>query len=292
MLNVGWKSVNDNMIDKEKVDHRCLQEVQCDKEINRNLAGDVEQDKVEKTVQGYDSMPNNPQPVVNRRSTIGVHPPVWMKDFVSLNMGKQEAMEDFPVEVIGNILSRVESPRVVVVASKTCRNTAKCLSIILKGVKFSKVSVSVWLMCTRDTLCQLHYNVATKHLNLRRLELLDLGAVTITRFDPRYQKFPCLRFLSLCRVKISTLNLSCWLSACPKVEVLNLVAVDFCMDSLQMSMKLSINSLKDILLKDQEKLRILVLDGVISSLKVGNNAENIEIVDVRFFKHLGWISMK
>ncbi|WMV52281.1 hypothetical protein MTR67_045666 [Solanum verrucosum] len=70
------------------------------------------------------------------------------------------------------------------------------------------------------TLIYLKYVVA------RDWNLLDLGAVTITRFDPRYQKFPCLRFLSVCRVKISTLNLSCWLSACPKVEVLNLVAVD------------------------------------------------------------------
>ncbi|KAH0675507.1 hypothetical protein KY285_023308 [Solanum tuberosum] len=83
-----WKSVYDNMIDNEKVDHRCLQEDQCEKEINRNLTGNIEQDTVEEIVQGHDSMPNDPQPVMNRRSTREVHPPVWMKDFVSLNMGK------------------------------------------------------------------------------------------------------------------------------------------------------------------------------------------------------------
>ncbi|XP_055808199.1 F-box/LRR-repeat protein At1g67190-like [Solanum dulcamara] len=271
-------------------------------------------------------------------------------------------MEDFPVEVIGNILSRVGAARDLVFASLTCRNwqeawrnhlhilafnsndwhvydeltesrleeiitrtilqtnALQCLSIILKdNVKFTMAPVISWLMHTSDTLRQLHYNVKTPHLDIleicsrQRLELLDLSYNTISRF-PSYLKFPCLRSLSITRVKISTLNLSCWLSACPKVEVLNLVDLDVGRNSPEMSMILSSNSLKDIRLETFElreiileanileklhlidcdirtfelggkgTLRILVLDEVIiSRLDVGKNTENLEIVNVHYF---------
>ncbi|XP_055808039.1 F-box/LRR-repeat protein At1g67190-like [Solanum dulcamara] len=271
-------------------------------------------------------------------------------------------MEDFPVEVIGNILSRVGAARDLVFASLTCRKwkvawrnhlhtlafnlndwpvydeltesrleeiitrtifqtkALQCLSIILKDdVEFTIAPVISWLIRTSDTLCQLHYNVKTPHLNIleicsrQRLELLDLTDNTISGF-PSYLKFPCLRSISLTRVKISTLNLNCLLSACPKVEVLNFVDLDVGTNRPEMSMILSSNSLKDIHLEAFElreiileanileklhlidcdirtfelggkgTLRILVLDEVIiSRLDVGKNAENLEIVDIRYF---------
>ncbi|XP_049372613.1 uncharacterized protein LOC125837561 [Solanum verrucosum] len=66
-----------------------MDEEQCSQELNRNLDGNIEQETVKETVQDNESVSTDSQTVVNRRSTRGVHPPVWMKDFVSLNMGKQ-----------------------------------------------------------------------------------------------------------------------------------------------------------------------------------------------------------
>jgi len=95
MLNVEWRLGYDNMINKNKVNHKCVQETQRDKELNRDLTDNIEQNTVEEIVQGQDCVSNDPPTVVNRRSTRGVHPPVWMKDFVSLNMGKQVK---YPIE--------------------------------------------------------------------------------------------------------------------------------------------------------------------------------------------------
>ncbi|XP_060174532.1 F-box/LRR-repeat protein At1g67190-like [Lycium barbarum] len=272
-------------------------------------------------------------------------------------------MEYFPVEIIGNILSRLGAARDVVVASLTCRkwrearrnhldaltfnsndwpvydelpwsrleviitqtifqtNSLQCLSIILKNdVGFSAAPVIAWLMYTRDTLRQLHYNADTPNLNIlekcgrQSLELLDLAENTITGFGSSYQKFPCLRSLSLTHVNISTLDLSNLLSACPKVEVLSLDDMDFDTSGPEFSMRLSSNSLKDIRieaiqlreiileadslkklhLKDcnigsfallsNGTLRILELDNVdIFPLDIGENAENLEIVKVSNF---------
>ncbi|MCD7453946.1 hypothetical protein HAX54_022756 [Datura stramonium] len=272
-------------------------------------------------------------------------------------------MEYFPVEVIGNILSRLGAARDVVVASFTCRKwleagrnhlhtltfnsndwpaydeltrsrleviitqtifqtkALRCLSIILKNdVGFSAAPVIAWLMYTRDTLRHLHYNVDTPNLNIlekcgrQRLELLDLADNTIAGFGSTYQKFTCLRSLSLTRVNISTLDLSRLLSACPKVQVLNLVDLDFDTSGPEFSMRLSSNSLKDIrveaiqlseinleagsleklrlkdcdigsfVLLSEGTLRILELDEIsVFHLDIGKNAENLEIVEVSNF---------
>ncbi|XP_016484455.2 F-box/LRR-repeat protein At1g67190 isoform X1 [Nicotiana tabacum] len=276
----------------------------------------------------------------------------------------KKGMEHLPVEVIGNILSRLGAARDVVIASSTCRkwreawrnhlymltfnsndwplyheltrsrleiivtqtifqtNGLQCLSILMDDVdEFSAAPVIAWLMYTRETLRELHYNVrTTPNINIlekcgrQRLEVLDLAHNTITGVEPSYQKFPCLRSLSLSYVSVSALDLSLFLTACPKVEVLSLVSLDIVMSDPQASMELSTNSLKDIYveaisldkivleadsleklqLKDctlevfelvsKGKLRLLKIDDVsVIHLDIGESAENLEIVDVSNF---------
>ncbi|KAL8509406.1 hypothetical protein ACS0TY_016567 [Phlomoides rotata] len=273
-------------------------------------------------------------------------------------------MEYLPVEVVGNILSRLGAARNVVIASATCKkwqdawtnhlHTLKfnsndwplyhefstsrleilitqtifqtkglqCLSIIMDDVdEFSAAPVIAWLMYTRETLRQLHYNVrTTPNINIlekcgrQKLEVLTLSHNTIMGVEPSYQKFSCLRSLSLNYVSISALDLSLLLTACPKVEVLTLVSLDIVMSDPQAMMELATNSLKDIYveaisldkfileadnleklhLKDctledfeligKGMLRFLKIDDVsVIHLDIGENAENLEIVDVSNF---------
>ncbi|PHT36723.1 F-box/LRR-repeat protein [Capsicum baccatum] len=276
----------------------------------------------------------------------------------------KKAMEHLPVEVIGNILSRLGAARDVVIASSTCRkwreawrnhlhtlafnsndwplyheltrsrleiivtqtifqtNGLQCLSIVMDDVdEFSAAPVIAWLMYTRETLRELHYNVrTTPNINIleicgrQRLEVLALAHNTITGVEPSYQKFPCLKSLSLSYVSVSALDLSIFLTACPKVEVLSLISLDIVMSDPHASMELSTNSLKDIYveaisldkiileadsleklqLKDctlevfelvsKGKLRLLKIDDVsVIHLDIGESAENLEIVDVSNF---------
>ncbi|KAL0374881.1 UNVERIFIED_CONTAM: F-box/LRR-repeat protein [Sesamum radiatum] len=176
-------------------------------------------------------------------------------------------------------------------------------------------------MYTRETLRQLHYNVrTTPNINIlekcgrQKLEVLALAHNTITGVEPCYQKFPCLRFLSLSYVSISALDLSLLLTACPKIENLTLVSLDIVMSDPQATMDLSSCSLKDIYveaisldkfileadslenlhLKDctlevfelvgKGMLRFLKIDDVsVIHLDIGESAENLEIVDVSNF---------
>lgn len=273
-------------------------------------------------------------------------------------------MEYLPVEVVGNILSRLGDARDIVIASATCRKWQEawrnhihtltfsysdwpfyhefsadrleilitqtifqtrglqCLSIILDDVEeFAAAPVVAWLMYTRETLRQLHYNVrTTPDINIlekcgrQKLEVLSLAHNIITGVEPSYQRFPCLRSLSLSYVSISSLDLSLLLTACSKIEVLNLVSLDIIMSDPQATMELSSNSLKDIYveaisldkfileadsleklhLKDctlevfelvgKGMLRLLKIDDVsVIHLDIGESAENLEIVDVSNF---------
>lgn len=223
------------------------------------------------------------------------------------------------------VYDELTKSRLEVIITRTIFQTKalQCLSISLKNnVEFSAAPVIAWLMYTRDTLRQLHYNMDIPDFNIievcgrKRLELLDLADNTITisgsTLDLRYQKFSCLRSLSLTSVRISPSGLNALFSACPKVEALNLVNLDFGTDGPEFSICLRGNSLKDarfeaiqfrkiclkadslekLHLKDcgtdtfeltgEGTLRILVWDKVtISHLDIGRNAENLEIVDVR-----------
>ncbi|XP_019158398.1 PREDICTED: F-box/LRR-repeat protein At1g67190-like [Ipomoea nil] len=273
-------------------------------------------------------------------------------------------MEYLPVEVIGNILSRLGAARDVVVASASCRkwreawrnhlhtlafnsndwsvyheltrsrleiiitqtifqtSGLECLSIIMDNVdEFSASPVIAWLMYTRETLRQLHFNVKTTPIinilekcGRQKLEVLTLAHNTVTGVEPSYQKFPCLRSLSLSHVGISALDLSLLLTICPKIEVLNLVSLDIVMSDPQATMELSSNSLSDIYveainldkitleadsleklhLKDctlevfelvsKGALRFLKIDDVsVIHLDIGESTENLDTVDVSNF---------
>ncbi|PIN16805.1 hypothetical protein CDL12_10536 [Handroanthus impetiginosus] len=198
----------------------------------------------------------------------------------------------------------------------------QCLSIIMDDVdEFAAAPVIAWLMYTRENLQQLHYNVrTTPNINIlekcgrQKLEVLTLAHNTITGVEPSYQKFPCLRILSLSYVSISALDLSLLLTASPKIEKLTLVSLDVVMSDPQAMMELTSNSLKDIYveaisldkfileadsleklhLKDctlevfeligKGMLRFLKIDDVsVIHLDIGENAEHLEIVDVSNF---------
>lgn len=273
-------------------------------------------------------------------------------------------MEHLPLEVVGNILSRLGAARDVVIASATCRkwreawrnhlhtltfnsndwpvyhdlttsrleilitqtifqtNGLQCLSIIMDDVdEFSAAPVIAWLMYTRETLRQLYYNVRTSpNINIlekcgrQKLEVLTLAHNTITGVEPSYQKFPCLRCLSLSYVSISALDLSYLLTACPKIEILTLISLDIAMSDAQATMELNSPSLKDISveaislekfileadsleklqLKDctlevfeligKGTLKILKIDDVsVIHLDIGESTENLDVVDVSNF---------
>lgn len=273
-------------------------------------------------------------------------------------------MENLPVEVIGNILTRLGSAREIVIASATCRkwrdasrnhlhslvfnsndwpvyhelttsrleilitetifqtNGLQCLSIVMDDVdEFSAAPVIAWLMYTRETLRQLHYNVrTTPSVNIlekcgrQRLEVLTLAHNAIVGVETSYQRFPCLRTLSLSYVSISALDLSLLLTACPKIETLNLVSLDIVMSDPQATMELCSRSLKEIYVEaisldkfiveaeSLEKLHLkdctledfeLVGKGSLEHLKIddvsvihldiGESAENLEVVDVSNF---------
>ncbi|BBH07662.1 F-box/RNI-like superfamily protein [Prunus dulcis] len=266
------------------------------------------------------------------------------------------AFQHLPVEVIGNILSRLKAARDVVIASATCKKwreawrnhlhtlsfnsndwsvyhdlapsrleilitqtifqttALQCLSIFMDDVdEFSAAPVIAWLMYTRDTLRQLHYNVRTTRIR-QKLEVLSLAHNSVTGVEPSYQKFPCLKSLSLSYVSISALDLSLLLTACPKLQNLTLINPDIAMSDAQAIMELNSSSLKDIYveavsldkfileadsienlhLKDctleafeligKGSLRVLKIDDVsVLHLDIGENTENLQIVDVSSF---------
>ncbi|KAK1287700.1 F-box/LRR-repeat protein [Acorus calamus] len=273
-------------------------------------------------------------------------------------------MENLPVEVIGNILSRLGAARDVVIASATCRKwrdacknhlhklsfnsndwpvyrdlttsrleilitqtifqttSLQCLEIFMDDVdEFSAAPVIAWLMYTRDTLRSLFYNVrTTPNVNIlekcgrQKLETLMLAQNSITGVEPSYQKFPCLKSLSLSNVSISALDLSLLLTACPKIEVLVLINLEIAMSDAQATMELSSLTLKNIhveaisldkfileadslevlQLKDstlelfelisKRSLRHLKIDDVsVIHLDIGESTEHLEVVDVSNF---------
>ncbi|KAL1208790.1 F-box/LRR-repeat protein [Cardamine amara subsp. amara] len=205
-------------------------------------------------------------------------------------------MDYLPVEVIGNILSRLGGARDVVIASATCRKwreacrkhlqslsfnstdwpfyrdlTTNRLEILitqtifqttgLQGLsimmddanKFSAATVIAWLMYTRDTLRRLSYNVRTNpNVNIleicgrQKLESLVLAHNSITGVEPSFQRFPCLKSLSLSHVSISALDLNLLLSACPMIESLELVSLEIAMSDAQVTIELSSPTLKSV----------------------------------------------
>ncbi|KAI9090789.1 hypothetical protein K1719_028642 [Acacia pycnantha] len=195
----------------------------------------------------------------------------------------------------------------------------QCLNIFMDDVdEFSAAPVLAWLMYTRDSLRQLQYNVkTTPNFNIiekcgrQKLEVLSLAHNSITGVEPSYQKFPCLKSLSLSYVSISALDLSLLITPCPKLETLTIVSPEIDMSDSQASLELSSSSVKnfyvesfglDKFILEADKLENLHLKdctfeifelsgkGTLKALKIddvsvihldiGENTENLEIVDV------------
>lgn len=198
----------------------------------------------------------------------------------------------------------------------------QCLSIFMDDVdQFSAAPVIAWLMYTRDTLRQLLYNVrTTPNVNIlekcgrQKLEMLVLARNSITGVEPSYQRFPCLKSLSLSYVSISDLDLRLLLTACPKLEALALVNPEIVMSDAQAPMALSSPTLKSIYietisldkfileadsietlhLKDSTLdlfelisnggLKYLKIDDVsVVDLDIGESTKYLEVVDVNNF---------
>lgn len=214
--------------------------------------------------------------------------------------------------------------RLEIIITQTILQTVglQSLTIFMDDVEeFAAAPVIAWLMYTRETLRQLYYNVRTvPNVNIiekcgrQKLEVLALAHNSITGVEPSYQKFPCLKSLSLSFVSISALDLSLLLTACPKLEFLALINPEIAMSDAQTTLELSSASLKDVYFEainfDKfileadclENLHLkdctlddfeLVSKGALKSLKIddvsaihldiGENTENLEVVDVSSF---------
>lgn len=128
------------------------------------------------------------------------------------------------------------------------------LSILMDDVdEFSASTVTAWLMYTRETLRWLFYNVrTTPNVNIldlcgrHKLEMLVLAHNSITGVEPNYQRFSCLKSLSLSYVSISALDLNLLLTACPRIEIFSLVNPEIVMSDAQVMIELNSPTLKSI----------------------------------------------
>ncbi|KAK2440900.1 F-box/LRR-repeat protein [Trifolium repens] len=77
-------------------------------------------------------------------------------------------------------------------------------------------------------------------------EILDLAHNSIVGVEPNYQRFPCLKSLSLSYVSISALDLNLFVSACPSIEALELVNLEIAMSGAQVTVELSSSTLKSV----------------------------------------------
>lgn len=162
----------------------------------------------------------------------------------------------------------------------------QCLMIHMDNVhEFSAAPVVAWLMYTRDTLRSLSYNVRTSpNLNIlekcgrQKLEILDLDHNSITGVDPCYQRFTCLKSLSLRHVNISALDLSLLLAACPKIETLALDALEIVTSDSQSTMELSSPTLKNIYAKALGVDKIILEADNLESLHL--NALNLDLFEL------------
>uniref|UniRef100_A0A2P2KSJ6 F-box domain-containing protein n=1 Tax=Rhizophora mucronata TaxID=61149 RepID=A0A2P2KSJ6_RHIMU len=177
------------------------------------------------------------------------------------------------------------------------------LSILMDDVdEFSASTVIAWLMYTRETLRRLFYNVkTTPNVNIleicgrQKLETLALSHNSITGVEPNFQRFPCLKSLSLSFINISALNLSLLLTACPKIEVLELVNPEIAISDAQETVELSSPTLKSIYVEGicldkfileagKGTLKHFKIDEVsVIHLDIGEANDNLEIVDVSNF---------
>jgi hypothetical protein len=177
----------------------------------------------------------------------------------------------------------------------------QCLSIHIDNThEFSAAPVIAWLMYTRETLRSLSYNVRTiPNVNIlekcgrQKLEVLDLDHNTITGVEPSYQRFTCLKSLSLRHFSISALDLSLLVAATMELTSHTLkslfaksVGVDKIIldaDNLEV---LHLNALNLDLFEliGKGTLKHLKIDDVsVTHLDIGDSTDNLEVVDVSNF---------
>lgn len=150
----------------------------------------------------------------------------------------------------------LSTTRLEILITQTIFQTSglQSLSILMEDVdEFSASAVIAWLMYTRETLRRLFYNVKTMpNVNIleicgrHKLEILDLEHNSIVGVEPNYQRFPCLKSLSLSCVSISALDLNLLVSACPRIEALELVNPEIAMSDAMVTVELSSSTLKSV----------------------------------------------
>ncbi|KAE8691715.1 F-box/LRR-repeat protein [Hibiscus syriacus] len=157
--------------------------------------------------------------------------------------------------------------------------------------EFNAATVIAWLMYTRGTLRRLFYNVRTSpNVNIleicgrQKLEILAVAHSSISGVEPNFQRFPCLKSLSLSYVSISDLDLRLFLTACPKLECLELVDPEIAISDAQMTLELSSPTLKSIYVEAISLDRFMLEADSIERLHLRDCSleivDNLEVVDV------------
>ncbi|RVW33509.1 F-box/LRR-repeat protein [Vitis vinifera] len=246
-------------------------------------------------------------------------------------------MEHLPVEVIGNILSRLGAARDIVIASATCRKWREAFCYHLHTLSFNSKDWPLYhdlttsqleilitetifqttglqgLSILMDEVDEFSASMVIAWL-MQKLETLFLAHNLIMGVEPNYQRFSCLKSLSLSSVSISALDMSLLLTACPKIEILDLVNLEIAMSDTQVAVELRSPTLKSIYVEEisldkfileadgLEHLHLkdcvlelfeLVGKGTLKQYKIddvsfihfdiGESLENLEVVDINNF---------
>jgi len=160
--------------------------------------------------------------------------------------------------------------------------------------EFSAASVIAWLMYTRETLRSLLYMMHTNpNVNIfekcgrQKLEVLVSGYTSISGVDPSYQRFPCLKSLTLHSVNISALDLSLLLTACPKLESFSLINPEIAMSDSQAVMELTSPSLKKLYVEEISLDKFVLEADNLESLHLKDSTvELFELISKGSLKHL------
>ncbi|KAK4753747.1 hypothetical protein SAY87_001851 [Trapa incisa] len=212
--------------------------------------------------------------------------------------------------------------QIEILITRTIFQTTGLRSLILVVDDFDELSASVvmsWLLYTRGSLRELHYDVRTdpplnvaEILGREKLERLILANSVIGNVLPGYLRFTSLRSLSLSYVHISELDLDLLLIACINLESLELVELDlaghlanlkvrapnlrrFSMEDLCLDkLLLESDNIECLYLRDcnleylkviaKESLRKITIDNVIvPCLEICDSVVNLETIDIRNF---------
>ncbi|GLJ55629.1 hypothetical protein SUGI_1194670 [Cryptomeria japonica] len=174
-------------------------------------------------------------------------------------------------------------------------NRLQNLSICMgDSFEFSAAPVIAWLMYTRETLRSLVYMVRSKpslcileKCGKQKLETLVLGHTIVSGVEPSYQRFPCLKSLSLHCVSISGIELMLLLTICPKLESLSLVNPDLTVPDVASYLELSNPSLKNVYMEELSLDKLILEADNLESLHLKETTiELFEVISKGNLKHL------